>query len=137
MATELQAAADLLDRAIDKKSKAIVSLGEKLKTEKVELAQLRKARQAIEGVVSEPSASSKQSKSSKPCCNKQEVIAILDGLLRDNGSLTKSELESLAKDKLSNDLNKSLSGFAMRLKEALAETQFREISPGTYELAAS
>ncbi len=70
----------------------------------------------------------------KPCCTKKEVIAILSVLLRDNGALTRVELGDLAKDKLIHEHHKSLSGFAMRFKEALADAQFHETSPGTYEL---
>ena len=55
-------------------------------------------------------------------------------MLTDNGMLSRSELEELAKDKLSNELGKSLSGFAMRFKEALADPQFLETSQGVYQL---
>ena len=77
----------------------------------------------------------RSTRSRKPCCNKDEVISILRELLRDNGSLSKSELEELAKDKLSNQFGKSLSGFAMRFKEALSNAEFTEVTPGVYQLA--
>lgn len=76
----------------------------------------------------------RSARSRKPCCTKDEVIEILAALLRDNGSLTRNELEELAKDEVSTVRQKSLSGFAMRLQEALADPQFQEVAPGEYRL---
>ncbi len=74
-------------------------------------------------------------RSAKPCCTKSEVITLLTGLLRDNRALSRSDLEELAKEKITGDLGKSLSGYAMRLKEALAEPRFTEFAPGQYRLS--
>ena len=75
-----------------------------------------------------------RAKTSKACCTKSEVTSVVAGLLSDKGMLSRAELEELAKDKLSNQLGKSLSGFAMRFKEALGDAQFIEITPGTFQL---
>ena len=77
----------------------------------------------------------KKAKSTKPCCTKQEVVGVVERLLSDNETLTVAEIDGLAKDKFSREQNKSLSGFAMRLKEALADPRFTEFVPGQYRLA--
>ena len=97
------------------------------------LSQLERIDSAIASLDGKPSRA-KSSRSSKPCCTKQEVIEIIEGLLRDNGQLTVTELEGLAKEKLSNELNKSLSGFAMRFKEAIREPKFVSNDSETYRL---
>ncbi|MCA8998765.1 MAG: hypothetical protein KDA80_17330 [Planctomycetaceae bacterium] len=76
---------------------------------------------------------SRTAKRGKPCATKQEVATILVGLLEDNGSLTVDDLEGLAKDKLSNQLGKSLSGFRLRYQEALADPRFA-VSEGRCQL---
>lgn len=89
-----------------------------------------------EALLEQPKASkpARRPKSGKSCCTKKEVIEVLEGLLRDNGALSKAELEDLAKDKLGNELGKNLSGFAMRMKEALAGSRFMEVESGKYAL---
>lgn len=82
----------------------------------------------------EGARSPKQSRRKKPCCTKSEVVEIIAGLLNDNGSLSRTELEELAKEKISRELGKNLSGFAMRFREALGEPQFSEFAPGEYLL---
>ena len=76
----------------------------------------------------------KQARVTRPCCTKNEVTEIVAKLLDDNPVLTREEIEALAKDKASNDLGKSLSGFAMRLKEALTDPRFDEFEPNKYRL---
>jgi len=76
-------------------------------------------------------------RNSKPCCTKQEVISILAGLLRDNGSLAVDELDALARDNVINERKKSLSMYANLFKKALADPQFKEVQPGTYVLNAN
>lgn len=71
----------------------------------------------------------------KPCCTKDDVITIVAGLLRDNGQLTLDELEGLAKGKIKDERQMSLSGFAMRFKEALADSRFREVGENIFALA--
>ncbi|MCA9231060.1 MAG: hypothetical protein KDA57_10430 [Planctomycetales bacterium] len=73
----------------------------------------------------------------KPSCTKQEVIDIVAGLLRDNGNLSKIDLEDLAKEKLKNDLQRDLKGFAMRFKEALSDAQFAEFESGKFRMATA
>lgn len=76
----------------------------------------------------------KEVRRKKPCCTKDEVVGIVAGLLNDNGLLSRTELEELAKEKLSRELGKNLSGFAMRFKETLKEPQFKEVTEGQYSL---
>lgn len=79
-------------------------------------------------------SSKRTGKSSKPCCTKNEVIEVFTILLTDNETLTPDELEGLAKDKLQGDLGKSLSGFAMRQREALSDPRFVMTQDGDYRL---
>lgn len=81
-------------------------------------------------------SASKQPRSKKPCCTRSEVVEIIAGLLADNGALTKTEIEDLAEEKIKVDLGKSLSGFAMRLAEALVDPRFMEVAPGQYRLTS-
>jgi len=74
-------------------------------------------------------------RNNKPCCTKQEVVSILAGLLRDNGSLTAEELDALARDNVVNERKKSLSMYANLFKKALADPQFAEVTPGMFALA--
>ena len=74
-------------------------------------------------------------KRGKPCTTKAEVIQILSQLLQDNHSLAPEDLEGLAKDRLSRELGKSLSGFSLRWKQALRDPRFVLRSDGQYELA--
>jgi len=76
----------------------------------------------------------KEVRRKKPCCTKDEVVGIVAGLLNDNGLLSRTELEELAKEKLRRELGKNLSGFAMRFKESLKEPQFKEVAEGQYRL---
>ena len=59
---------------------------------------------------------------------------MVERLLNDNGSLSRDEIEGLAKHKLKHEENKNLSGFAMRFEEALQDSMFVEVSPGSYRL---
>lgn len=77
----------------------------------------------------------RSSKRTKPCSTKAEVIQILSQLLSDNGSLALDDLEGLAKDRLANELGKSLSGFGLRMKEALSDSRFVRRSDGHYGLS--
>lgn len=78
----------------------------------------------------------KPARAGKPCCTKSEVLEVLTGLLRDNGPLSPDELEGLAKHKVTNDLGKSLSGFAMRFREALTDALIVDAGSGKLRLAA-
>lgn len=95
--------------------KAIEGLSQARKEASEELERIDAALAALRA----GSGKSRTSRSTKPCCTKREVVDVVMQLLRDNGVLSRDELEGLAKDKLANDLGKSLSGFAMRLKEPL------------------
>ncbi len=98
------------------------------KTLEEELKRVDKALEALSG--------GSPKRAGKKCCTKREVIEVVVGLLRDNVQLTFDEIEGLAKDKIANERSKSLSGFAMRLKEALSDNLFVEIEPRLYALAA-
>lgn len=78
----------------------------------------------------------KNSKAKKPSCTKQEVIGIVEGLLKDNGSLNRTDLEDLTTDKLKNELNRDLKGFAMRFREALGDSQVVEFESDNFRLAS-
>ncbi|MEM6484907.1 MAG: hypothetical protein AAF662_07990 [Pseudomonadota bacterium] len=62
------------------------------------------------------------------------MTEIVAKILCDNPVLTREEIETFAKDKASSELGKSLSGFAMRLKEALTDSLFAEFQLGRYRL---
>ncbi len=96
---------------------------------------LERVDMALAALEAKKPASNRSSRATKACCTKKEVIAIFTGLLRDNEELSVSELEELAKDQIVNERQKSLSGFAMRMKEALADSLFTEYAPGKYRLA--
>ena len=81
--------------------------------------------------------STKRTRASKPCCTKEEVIQVLVGLLRDNGALSRDELEELAKHKLSRERGRNLSGFAMRFREALGDGPFHEARDNVFELRST
>lgn len=77
----------------------------------------------------------KSTRRSKPCATKVEVVQILVDLLKDNCSLSTEDLDGLAKDRVSRDLGKSLSGFGLRFKEALADPRFIVDADGECVLA--
>lgn len=63
-------------------------------------------------------------KATKPCAKKPDVEAVCQSLLSDNGSLSRDDLEALAKGKLSGELGFSLSGFGLRFKQCLESGDF-------------
>ena len=77
----------------------------------------------------------KSTRRTKPCATKAEVVQIVMDLLKDNGSLSMEDLDGLAKDRLSRDLGKSLSGFGLRFREALADPRFIVDADGDCVLA--
>lgn len=76
----------------------------------------------------------RSSKRSKPCAKKAEVLQIMTELLQDNGELSIDDLAGLAKDRLSNEMGRSLSGFSLRQKEALTDPRFVLGHDGRYGL---
>ena len=76
----------------------------------------------------------KSCRTRKPCATQEDVRTILTGLLSDNGSLSETELEELAKEKLREDAGKSLIGFSLRFQEALADPPFQRIPNGRVTL---
>ena len=64
-----------------------------------------------------------RSKQAKKCVTKDMVIKLAEQLVRDNERLQRSDLEQLLQHKIQ-EQNYSLSGFALRLNEALATPRF-------------
>lgn len=77
----------------------------------------------------------KRSRPAKPCCTKHEVTEIVARLLCDKQTLDRGEIEARAKKQARDELGKNLSGFSMRLKEALTDPLFTEFEPGRFRLA--
>ena len=76
----------------------------------------------------------KSNASRKPCVTQQDVRTILTDLLSDNRSLSETELEDLAKQRLRQDGGKSLSGFSLRFQETLTDPQFQRTPDGRITL---
>ncbi|WP_437186685.1 hypothetical protein SH668x_000034 [Planctomicrobium sp. SH668] len=69
-------------------------------------------------------------KRGKPCVTKAEVTAITAGIVRENGPITSSDLESLVRERITEEGERNLSGFSLRFRETLHEPQFRCTADG-------
>ncbi|WP_153558155.1 hypothetical protein [Roseimaritima sediminicola] len=75
-------------------------------------------------------------KPSKPFAKKADVHAVCLALVEANAPIAKADLESLAKHKLSEDLDFSLSGVSLRLSECLRSEDFNISPEGLVSLSA-
>lgn len=95
-------------------------------------ARLRAALEALGG--GPPKA--KPPKRGRPCAKKAEVLEIVTKLVRENGVVPVDDLEGLAKETVSSELGRSLSGFGLRFRESLADPRFA-VDGGHCRLAAN
>ncbi|WP_430451105.1 hypothetical protein [Rhodopirellula europaea] len=63
-------------------------------------------------------------RASRPCAKKADVLLALRDLVSQNQPIDRSDLESLAKHKLRDEQNFSLSGVKLRLQECLSSDEF-------------
>ncbi len=100
---------------------------------RTDLAELKEERQKLEAALlalGGGPAKAKPAKRGKPCITKQEVTALVTKLVRDKGPMTKQALETLAQERLAEDGQRSLSGFSLRLREALQGPEFQWTTDG-------
>lgn len=113
----------------------ITETTEHLKTLQNSKARLEAARVALSGTKSGKAKSG--GKERKPSANKSTVMKVCLDIARQNAPISKDDLEALAKDKLSDGLNFSLTGVQLRLKECLADDAFNIAEDDMVSLATT
>lgn len=103
--------------------KSIDSLHQARELLTIELDRIEAALRALGGA----KTVSRSHRVTKPCCTKSDVIEIVRSLLEQRPNLPRHEIEKLAKEKASKEQGKSLSGFAMRFTEALADPSLADV----------
>ncbi len=76
-------------------------------------------------------------KDAKPCAKKPDVQAVCLALVEDNPSITKEELEELAKHKLVEELGFSRNGLALQLNKYLSSDVFVVAADGAVAIASA
>ena len=108
--------ADLREEESDIQGK-LDSLRKQVKVADAQLAQVRKAISSLNGKSTVAAATQ------KPTASKEEVLVVMSEILRQNGPSAEQELRTAVEQTLSGQ-GKSLTGFAMRFRNALKSEQF-------------
>ena len=82
--------------------------------------------------INSKAATPKSTKASKPAPSKVDVIELVTSALQERGVLEKDALKEAVQNRLG-EAGKSRQGFALRFKEALADSRFVE-SPAGYRI---
>ncbi len=132
-------------QAIDKAREAVLAELEPLEQKEAELQnQIDEVRESIaplKAALKELTPNKKNKpkttrKDAKPCAKKQDVQAVCLALVADNPSITKEELEGLAKHKLVEELGFSRNGLALQLNKHLSSDAFVVAADGAVAIAS-
>lgn len=97
---------------------------------KAELEAAQKERRAIHGALVALGRKKPSKPTGKPAPKKDQVIQIVEDLLKANGPMPREDLEALAKENLT-EAGVGLNGFGLRFGEAMKDDRFAHESNGT------
>jgi hypothetical protein len=106
-------------------------ISSQLTCKKTEIKSIQDAIRALQ----QRSAKRSSKKPSKPSVNKQDVVSAIQDALQDETPMTADALKEAVQEKLQQE-GKSMQGFALRFKEALADSRFVTSAAG-YRLTNS
>jgi len=129
----IETAREALQAQLEPIASEAAELKAKLNTLDRSKAQLEAALRAL--TPSKKGKTKVASKASKPCARKPDVLAVCLTIVKANPKISKTELEALAKHKLANDLDFSLSGVGLRLGECLDSDSFVITADGSVSIA--
>ncbi|MCO6042700.1 hypothetical protein NG895_02160 [Aeoliella sp. ICT_H6.2] len=90
--------------------------------------QLKQVRSAVKALTGKPSAKP-AGKTSKPCASKADVVLVIETLLRSQPAMSLADLRTRVEQRIVK-AGKSRMGLALRFKEAIATSRFRETEHG-------
>lgn len=105
-----------------------------------ELAALKDERRRLEAALTALGGGptrARPPKRTKPCVTKREVTEAIQSLVQSHRSISLADLESLTKERLSEEGKRSLSGFSLQFREAIKAPEFLIDDEGSVSLASN